>query len=359
MLNNIKGIRMSGLSSKLSTSIHDLRVKELEMSKSYRGLNAATNTIGILPQIMGPVTAFIIYVLLLQNNGSGFDPATAFTSLSLISLLSSPIFLFMFAFPPFTASIGCYGRIQEYLLSIDEKTNGSSRHDTKMSHCTSSMPDTKLESDAVELKSWESSIQNAGDVLVMLDRASFSFEDQGSPVLKEISFSIKKGSLIMLTGPVGSGKSTLLLAILGELFHVGGTLRRAPFVGMGFCGQTPWLPNLSIRQIIQGWSEFDSDWYTIIVNACVLEPDLATLPQGDQTVVGSRGTSLSGGQKQRLSLARALYAKKPLLLLDDVTSGLDAATAQTLVQRVLSNEGVCRRHGMSVLLTTHDSMSPF
>ncbi|EED17225.1 multidrug resistance-associated protein, putative [Talaromyces stipitatus ATCC 10500] len=67
MLNNIKGIRMSGLSSRFSTNIQDLRVKELAASKSYRHLTVLKNTIGTLPQVMGPITAFVIYVLVRQN----------------------------------------------------------------------------------------------------------------------------------------------------------------------------------------------------------------------------------------------------------------------------------------------------
>ncbi|KAJ5778148.1 ABC transporter integral membrane type 1 [Penicillium odoratum] len=158
----------------------------------------------------------------------------------------------------------------------------------------------------------------------------------------------------MVTGPVGCGKSSLLLAILGEIFKVDGTIRVSPFLGIGCCSQIPWLPNLSIRQAIQGSSLFEDEWYSAILKACILGPDLATLPEGDQTIISSGGTALSGGQKQRLALARALYAKKKLLILDDITSGLDAVTAQQITHNVFGLDGVCRRHGISVLLTGHD-----
>ncbi|GAM38880.1 vacuolar glutathione S-conjugate transporter [Talaromyces pinophilus] len=329
MLNNIKGIRMSGLSSRFSTNIQDLRVKELAASKSYRHLTVLKNTIGTLPQVMGPVTAFVIYVLVRQNSNSRLDPATAFTSLSLITLLSSPIFLFMFALPPFTASIACYDRIQKYLLSADDETNGSSLGDIKKSDGVPSTNYPDTESNMMELKT-KHSMQDEGNDLVILDRASFSFENQGPAVLHDISFSIQKGNLVMLTGAVGSGKSTLLLAILGECFQVGGTLRRSPILRIGYCGQTPWLRNLSVRQIIQGASPFDKDCNRQSRNQSKRRPETAT------------------------GLARALYAKKHLLLLDDITSGLDATTVQILTQRVFGPDGLCRRHHMSVLLATHD-----
>jgi ABC-type multidrug transport system fused ATPase/permease subunit len=67
--------------------------------------------------------------------------------------------------------------------------------------------------------------------------------------------------------------------------------------------------------------------YDRILTACCLPEDLRELPDGDQTSVGENGTSLSGGQKARVALARALYSKAPLLLLDDVFSALDAKTS--------------------------------
>jgi ATP-binding cassette subfamily C (CFTR/MRP) protein 1 len=259
MLCEIKAIRMTGLSSMLSSTIHDLRVKELKMSKSYRRLNVVMNAIGTLLQVMGPVTAFIFYVLLLQTDESKLDPSTTFTALSLISLLSSPIFLFMHTLPAFTASLGCYDRIQRYLLYTEKTRDMLLDRDIKRSNWTPPMHKMDLESDVVELKTWGGSSHSAKEDLVLLDQASFSFKDRGPVVLEDISFSLKKGSLTILTGPVGSGKSALLLAILGELRLLSGTVQKSPSLNIGICEQTPWLPNISARQIILGSSELDID----------------------------------------------------------------------------------------------------
>ena len=64
------------------------------------------------------------------------------------------------------------------------------------------------------------------------------------------------------------------------------------------------------------------------------------LPQGVETMVGERGVSLSGGQRQRIALARALYRRAPLLLIDDTTSALDPTTEQTIVRRLKEIEGL-------------------
>lgn len=81
--------------------------------------------------------------------------------------------------------------------------------------------------------------------------------------------------------------------------------------------------------------------------------DFGTLPQGDETNVGSDGISLSGGQKQRISLARALYLQTHFLVLDDVFSGLDADTEEQVFRKVFGPAGLLRRRQTTVLLYTH------
>jgi len=76
-------------------------------------------------------------------------------------------------------------------------------------------------------------------------------------------------------------------------------------------------------------------------------------PDGDKTVIGSKCNSLSEGQKQRLSLGRALYSRRQLLLIDDVTSGLDSVTEQAVAQRVFGEKDQCRKQGLTVLVVTH------
>lgn len=103
----------------------------------------------------------------------------------------------------------------------------------------------------------------------------------------------------MIVGPVASGKSTLLKGLLGELPKATGCVdvaRRR----IAFCDQTPWITNATLQQNILGYSVYERDWYKTVVHACVLDQDLAALPDGDQSVVGSNGINLSGGQKQRL-----------------------------------------------------------
>lgn len=129
---------------------------------------------------------------------------------------------------------------------------------------------------------------------------------------------------------------------------------KRPGLRIAYCSQEPWLPNLSIRNVIQGASNFDEIWYQEVINACCLDTDIDRLPQKDMTTVGSKGARLSGGQRQRTSLARAIYSRKQLLLLDDITSGLDATTENQIIQKILGKHGICRKHGLTVVLATQE-----
>lgn len=169
--------------------------------------------------------------------------------------------------------------------------------------------------------------------------------------MKNIFLKVNPGSSSLLVGPVGSGKSALLLALLGEIAQTEGETLKQPGLRISYCSQEPWLPNLSTRNVIQGPSNFDETWY----QACCLDTDIDRLPQKDMTTVRSRGARLSGGQRKRISLAIAIYSRKQLLLLDDITSGLDATTENQIIQKILGKHSICRKYGLAVVLATHKS----
>jgi ATP-binding cassette subfamily C (CFTR/MRP) protein 1 len=130
-------------------------------------------------------------------------------------------------------------------------------------------------------------------------RACVSQEKEDNEVLHNITANMPAEALTVIVGPVASGKSTLLKGILGEVYNTAGTVWVLSRTA-AFCDQTAWLRNASVQQNILGYSLWDADWYAAVVKACALEQDLARLPQGDQTVVGSEGIALSGGQIQRV-----------------------------------------------------------
>ncbi|KJK60537.1 multi drug resistance-associated protein MRP [Aspergillus parasiticus SU-1] len=84
------------------------------------------------------------------------------------------------------------------------------------------------------------------------------------------------------------------------------------------------------------------------------EEDIRRWPNGDQSEVGSKGLTLSGGQKQRAALARAVYSRQDIALLDDILSALGMQTQELIIARLLSDDGIFRQLGTTVVLTTHN-----
>lgn len=175
----------------------------------------------------------------------------------------------------------------------------------------------------------------------------------GPIVLRDVTLAFPAGTLTAIVGPVGAGKSSLLAALLGELAFT--PPNAAPHLSgcVGYAAQTPWVLNATVRANILYHQPFDAGWYDAIVAACALAADLASLPAGDATEVGERGLTLSGGQAARVSLARALYRRPDVLLLDDVFSALDATVGHAIFEATLApGAGLCA--GVTTVLATHD-----
>ncbi|KAH8681571.1 ATP-binding cassette transporter abc1 [Xylariales sp. PMI_506] len=165
--------------------------------------------------------------------------------------------------------------------------------------------------------------------------------------LNDLSIDFVDGGLNVITGASGSGKSTLLLAILGETLLEKGTITCPKDIA--YASQSPWLQNETIRENILFNSEFEQARYDKVINACGLLIDFNEFPDRDETEVGENGTSLSGGQKSRVALARALYSKAPVLLLDDIFSALDAKTAASVWEDCFCGEML---KGRTIVLVT-------
>ncbi|XP_049898055.1 ATP-binding cassette sub-family C member 5 [Epinephelus moara] len=167
--------------------------------------------------------------------------------------------------------------------------------------------------------------------------------------LHRIDQRIKRGSLVGICGGVGSGKSSLLSALLGQMTLLDGNV--AVNGGFAYVAQQAWILNDSLKENILFGNEYNRDKYYAVLEACCLLPDLAELPYGDMTEIGERGANLSGGQRQRVSLARALYSERPILLLDDPLSAVDACVGSHVFRKAI--KGAAKAKGQTVLFVTH------
>ncbi|XP_075235400.1 ATP-binding cassette sub-family C member 4-like [Lycorma delicatula] len=152
--------------------------------------------------------------------------------------------------------------------------------------------------------------------------------------LCNITLSIPSGQLTVIIGMVGSGKSSLFHAILQELPLLNGTLKVNSHY-ISYASQEAWLFSGSVRQNILFGEPYDKDRYKEVTRVCALRTDFAQLPYGDKTVVSDRGISLSGGQRARINLARAVYRKSDIYLLDDPLSAVDTHVGKHLFEHCI------------------------
>jgi ABC-type bacteriocin/lantibiotic exporter with double-glycine peptidase domain len=195
--------------------------------------------------------------------------------------------------------------------------------------------------------------------VVSLERVRIAKDQAGGEgnILQDVTFRLEKSSVTVCSGPVGGGKTILARAILGEVSPSAGSVT-VDTHRIGYCSQTPWLPSKAIKEVIVGQpsQNVDEAWYARVIQACCLDQDIKSLPDGHDTVVGSLGTNLSGGQRQRVALARAVYQRCRLLILDDTFSALDGKTEQQVISNLLSPEfpyGLLRELGTTVFWITN------
>lgn len=122
---------------------------------------------------------------------------------------------------------------------------------------------------------------------------------------------------------------------------------------LSYASQEPWLFTGTVRHNILFGQAYDSKRYREVVQCCALVTDFEQLPNGDKTVVGERGTSLSGGQRARISLARAVYKRATIYLLDDPLSAVDAHVGKHLFDEVIGPNGRLAKLKHTRLLVTH------
>ncbi|KAK1597503.1 ABC transporter [Colletotrichum navitas] len=356
MLGEMKAVKMLGLGEVMSNKIRHLREDEIGTSKSFRKLLVATLLLSLTPINLAPIVTFGVYALISVFWKSGtLLPAQAFTSIALISLLTTPVVSFIQLLPMVVQSLACFDRIQDFCNYSHNAQIHHQRPRSPSRHHGQPRADPgrgSLISEGTKRPSL-----SPGNHIVSWKGQSFGWH-KDKTTLHDLTIDIQRGAVTVVVGPVGSGKSSFLSAILGNLISTSPVAK--PTAGRGcqrddaaYCSQTPWLENGTVRQNILGASFYEQKWYDTVVSACALEADMQALPKGDFTLVGSKGVSLSGGQKQRVALARAVYSRHKVVVLDDVFAGMDARTAHHVLNRLIGPDGLFKKQRASVVVATH------
>lgn len=163
------------------------------------------------------------------------------------------------------------------------------------------------------------------------------------PLLKDLNLSLQAGERCLIMGPSGSGKSTLIETLMGEKRALAGQVNYAkrllekPSSIFALVAQHPFIFDESLRFNLDLGRGFSDEELMAVLKAVEL-PQFAT-PEGLEVNIGENKAHLSGGEIKRLELARALLAKRPILVVDEALSGLDKQRAATLHDLIVSYPG--------------------
>jgi ATP-binding cassette subfamily B protein len=183
---------------------------------------------------------------------------------------------------------------------------------------------------------------------IVLENINFRHSQGGPFILKKINLTIKKGSKVGFIGPTGGGKSTLLDILMGLLLPTEGRLlvdgreiskenTQGWQANIAHVPQNIFLADASIAENIAIGQKIKEIDYCYLQEAAIkaqISETINSMPDQYQTFVGERGIRLSGGQRQRIGIARALYKKSNVIILDEATNALDDLTESEVMHEI-------------------------
>uniref|UniRef100_A0A3B5M4E0 ABC-type glutathione-S-conjugate transporter n=1 Tax=Xiphophorus couchianus TaxID=32473 RepID=A0A3B5M4E0_9TELE len=301
ILNGIKILKFYAWEKAFLEQVLGYREKELKALKKSQILYSISIASFNSSSFLIAFAMFGVYVMLDDRNV--LDAQKVFVSMALINILKTPLSQLPFAISTTMQALVSLRRLGKYLCSEELRVDNVSK--------------TLLSPDGED---------------VMIESGTFSWTPEGPPCLKRYESKDENKILVV---------KSLENLFIGSVAYV---------------PQQAWIQNATVQDNILFGRDKLKTWYQRVLEACALLPDLDILPAGDATEIGEKGLNLSGGQKQRVSLARAVYRKADVYLLDDPLSAVDAHVGQHIFDRVIGPKGVLRdktrilvTHGMSFL----------
>ncbi|PHH60274.1 hypothetical protein CDD81_1902 [Ophiocordyceps australis] len=197
--------------------------------------------------------------------------------------------------------------------------------------------------------------------------------DKDRFILRNLDLSFPRGELSIISGKTGTGKSLVLSALLGEVDLLEGSIYMPSTVpplerndgkahpgnwilegSVAYVAQTPWLESASLRDNILFGLPLVQERYAKVLDVCALRKDLDMLADGDETELGANGINLSGGQKWRVTLARTIYSRAEILVMDDIFSAVDAHVGRHIFEQCIAGD-ICANR-TRIIVTHHVSL---
>lgn len=347
ILSGIRIIKFNAWEKPFHKQIDYIRGKEMAaLTKMAYVIAIGFSLILMSAPIIQPILVFATYV---YSSSQDITAAKAFTVIALFNIMRFPFAFLPMGLVQFAQAKIASGRITKYLtlprLSpyIDYKEDGSLKEgEIVIDNATFAWSRPREDSSATDNKKTNED-----------ENLSKELEEKQSsvhrPILTDISCQIPQGSCVAVVGGVGSGKSSFLSAITGEMelldgsVSIGNSLQETNKKLIAYSPQTPFITNETLRLNIlfnrnddgEDQDHYNKTFYNKVLEAACLSEDLSILPSGDLTEIGERGINLSGGQKSRVALARCMYSRASVWLMDDPLSAVDAHVGQKLMQSIL------------------------
>ncbi|KAJ1813519.1 hypothetical protein LPJ56_005144, partial [Coemansia sp. RSA 2599] len=313
MLAGIKAIKLYAWESAFIKKINFIR-NELELAalKKSAIYTALINLVGQFVPFLVTFSSFAIYSLYGNSSHGPLTLRLVFVSMALFEMIKTPIVQIPHVITSLIGARIALKRLEDYLAcsEVDPAAINHVYYDRES-------PETSID-----------------DVMVSMQNSSFKWLlTDTEPQIKNINLQCRRDELVAIIGKVGSGKSSLASAVLGDMTKVSGNVEIRGSIA--YASQQPWIINASLRDNILFGHEMDIEFYQQVIEACALGPDVGMLPAGDLTEIGEKGINLSGGQKARLSLARAVYARADIYILDDPLAAVDMHVSKHLFNNVI------------------------
>ncbi|KAF6206403.1 hypothetical protein GE061_017636 [Apolygus lucorum] len=367
MLQGIRVLKLCGWESQFSVRINDARNKELKLL-DRDSLYWALMT--FLTHTSTPVISIVTFGAYFYLVGTRMSVPDVFSAVALFNQLTVPLFILPITVPLIISAVVSTNRMREFLnlpetssYSIPEQlSNASTPEAGTPPNGQGTENDERGLKDIIEeeddlkeidyIRDWRG--KSVGANICVMRKAKFSWrlqEPKDKPFLSIDYLDIPRGQLTAVIGRVGSGKSSLLSALLGEMKCTGGLIKWEKGATFAYVSQQPWILNASLRENVLMGLSYKAKRFSRVIAATALQPDIDILPNKDLTEIGERGVNLSGGQRQRIAIARALYSRANVLLLDDPLAALDYNVAQHVFDEGIINLAVQQKK--TAIMVTH------
>ncbi|TFK67200.1 multidrug resistance-associated ABC transporter [Pluteus cervinus] len=359
ILQGIRLIKFYAWEEFYAHQIGNLRQREIQTVRTVSLARAGIIALVTFIPVLATILSFITYAL----SGHDLNVAVIFTSLQFFNVIRYPLIFLPFVLAAISDALVALGRISKFLLaeemseiySIDydrkfavdvdgdftwetvgrlEEPKFTGGHGGPKNGGKRGKPNKKGKKlKDGELPTSSKDIAEGSDSPGSRTPGGSEKEEEKPFELKNLKFSVPRGSFVAIVGRVGSGKSSVLQALIGEMRKTRGDVLLGGKIA--YVPQTAWIKNATLRENVLFGQEDNEKRFREVIRACNLEHDIDLLPNGELTEIGERGINISGGQKARVSLARAAFSPSDIVLLDDPLAAVDAYVGKAILENCI------------------------